>query len=117
MLEALVGNRTIERVLFFLLTNDKTYATEISKRFNCALTTAQNGLDRLEAGEIIVSLMVGRTRLYQFNPRYPFLLELKALLTKAYQALPEHIKISLYEPPIRRRPRKRSINGHTEKMA
>ncbi|MGE3954342.1 MAG: winged helix-turn-helix domain-containing protein [Parachlamydiales bacterium] len=108
MLEALFGTSTIERILLFLFANDKTYASEISKRFHCSLTAMQNGLDRLEAGGIIVGFPIGRTRIYQFNPRYPFLTELKALLATAYQALPDSVRATLYEPPIRRRPRKRN---------
>jgi hypothetical protein len=48
---------------------------------------------------------VGRTRLYQFNPRYPFLKELKQLLQKAFSYYPKNVRESLMMD--RRRPRKR----------
>jgi hypothetical protein len=60
-------------------------------------------LDRLEAGGVLVSRDVGKTRPYVFNPRYPFLIELKALLDKALSFYPveEQEKLSMN----RRRPR------------
>jgi hypothetical protein len=44
--------------------------------------------------------------LYEFNPRYIFLVELIAFLEKAYSSLPETIKLKYYEPIIRKRPRR-----------
>ena len=38
------------------------------------------------------SFLEGKTRSYQFNPRYPFLQELKDFLTKAYKFLPQSQK-------------------------
>lgn len=55
-------------------------------------------LARLELGGIIVSHKEGKTLMYQFNPRYPFLDELKAFLGKAYTFLPEEIQQKYYEP-------------------
>jgi hypothetical protein len=49
--------------------------------------------------------MVGRTRLYSFNPRYPFLDELRALLEKALEFYPEEEKARLF--PERSRPRRK----------
>ncbi|HEX7560617.1 MAG TPA: hypothetical protein VF347_00325 [Candidatus Humimicrobiaceae bacterium] len=37
----------------------------------------------------MVSLIVGRTRFYQFNPRYSFLKEFNELIQTALQYLPE----------------------------
>jgi hypothetical protein len=54
---------------------------------------------------VLVSYTAGRTRLYQFNPRYPFLNELKQLLEKALSFYPEDVRENLVMN--RRRPRKR----------
>jgi len=54
---------------------------------------------------VLVSRTAGRTRLYQFNPRYPFLNELKQLLEKALTFYPEDVRENLMTN--RRRPRKR----------
>ncbi len=53
------------------------------------LTGIQQQLRRLEEGGIVVSRLVGRTRLYQFNPRCHYLAELQQLLERALQALPK----------------------------
>jgi hypothetical protein len=45
-------------------------------------------LARLEEGGILVSRLLGRTRIYELNPRWFFHKELKALLEKALGALP-----------------------------
>lgn len=107
MLEPIFGNKNIEKILFFLLTNSKCYATQLSTLFDEALSPLQNALIRLENGSIIVSFLEGKTRSYQFNPRYPFLPELKAFLEKAYQFLPQDTKDQFYEPKVRKRPRRK----------
>ena len=106
MLEKLFGNVTIERVLFFLLTNERCYGSQLAQRFDSPLYSFQNALERLERAGIIVSFKVGKTRTYEFNPRYPFLIELKALIKKAYLSLPSKIKETYYEPTLRKRPRR-----------
>ncbi len=93
MLEPIFGGKNIEKVLFFLLKNQKCYGRELSKHFNESLSPFQKTLNRLETGNILVSFMMGKTRIYQFNPRYPFLKELIHLLEKAYEFLPAEKKI------------------------
>lgn len=107
MLESLFGNATVEKILFFLLSNKKCYASQLRKVFLLSLSTVQHSLGRLEQGGIIVSQMVGKTRVYQFNPRYPFLRELQLLLEKSYNSLPNNIKEKYFEQHVRTRPRKR----------
>lgn len=106
MLTPLLGTENSERVLIFLLTRNEGYATEIAQLFDANLYAIQRQLDRLEAGGVLVSRTAGRTRLYQFNPRYPFLNELKQLLEKAFSFYPEDMRESLIMN--RRRPRKRN---------
>lgn len=107
MLEALFGGKNIEKILFFLLCNQTCYGSQLAKTFEQALFPIQKALDRLENGGIIVSFLKGKTRIYQFNPRYPFLKELKALLEKAYTFFPNELKNKYYEPKIRKRPRRK----------
>jgi predicted ArsR family transcriptional regulator len=105
MLIPLLGTENCERVLIFLLTRNEGYAREIAHFFDTNLYAIQRQLDKLESGGVLVSRMVGRTRLYQFNPRYPFLNELKQLLEKALSFYPEEVRENLVMN--RRRPRKR----------
>ena len=83
MLEPLLGSQTREKVLIYLAAQKQGYAREISEFYNSSLSPVQIQLDRLEAGNVLVSHLSGRTRVYSFNPRYPFLEELLQLLNKA----------------------------------
>jgi predicted ArsR family transcriptional regulator len=105
MLIPLLGTENSERVLIFLLTRSEGYAREIAQLFDTNLYAIQRQLEKLEAGGVLVSQTAGRTRLYQLNPRYPFLNELKQLLEKAFSFYPEDVRESLIMN--RRRPRKR----------
>jgi sugar-specific transcriptional regulator TrmB len=89
MLEALLGNAVVEKVLFFLLAYGDGYARRISRVYGIPLNGVLQQLRRLENGGIIAGQYKGRTRVYVFNPRFPFLSELKALLQKAMDMLPE----------------------------
>ena len=105
MIEPIVGSKSSEQVLIFLTAREQGYATEIAKFFGAELYAIQKQLERLENSEVLVSKRIGRTRVYQFNPRYPFLNELKCLLEKALSYYPEEIKEKLLMN--RRRPRKK----------
>ena len=89
MLEPVFGNVTIEKILFALEVYGQAYPAGLAKLFVIPVNGVQQQLKRLEDGSVVVSLIIGRTRLYQFNPRYTFLKELKALIQKALQYLPE----------------------------
>jgi hypothetical protein len=105
MLEPILGTRNSERILVFILSRDGGYATEIARLFSTDLYGIQRQLDRLEAGGVLVSRKVGRTRVYTFNPRYPLLRELKSLLQKALSFYPQKERDELVMN--RRRPRRR----------
>ena len=92
MLEPLFGSKSSEQVFIFILARNEGYATEIAKFFDSELYAIQNQLKRLEDANVLVSKKVGRTRIYMFNPRYPFLNELKQLLDNAFQFYPEDIR-------------------------
>lgn len=106
MFEYLFGNATIEKILFFLMANEKCYPNQLKERFGIPLYSFQRALSRLEKGGILASHREGKTLIYQFNPRYPFLNELKALLQKSYTFLPKEVCDKYYEPILRKRPRR-----------
>lgn len=83
MLEALLGTKNRELVLQYLLVFKEGYAREIAKYFDVPLPSIQNQLKHFEESGLVLSKMSGRTRVYFFNPRYPFLPEITALLEKA----------------------------------
>jgi predicted transcriptional regulator len=103
-LQSILGSESSEQVLIFLLVRSEGYPTEIASFYGVSKLPIQKQMYKLEAGNVLASRMVGRTRLYQFNPRYPFLIELKALLQKAFSFYPESLQEDL--SMNRRRPRR-----------
>jgi hypothetical protein len=103
MIEAILGSKNAERVLVFIFARNEGYAREIASFYNADLKSIQLQLDKFEKSGVLASRTVGRTRPYVFNPRYPFLRELKALLEKAMTFYPENERENLIMN--RRRPR------------
>lgn len=106
MLESLFGSKIREKVLLYLHARDEGYAREISRFFKTDLDPVQKQLERLESGGVIYSRSAGKTRLYSYNPRYPFLKELRALLDKVLSFYPAEQKEDLVM--ARRRPRRKA---------
>jgi len=105
MLESLLGSVNRERVLLFMQAREEGYAREIARYYSTDLLGIQRQLEKLEVGGVLVSKYVGRTRLFQFNPRYTFLQELRNLLDKALSFYPEDERERLLM--IRKRPRRK----------
>lgn len=106
MLEYLFGTPVIEKVLFFILVHQKCYPSQLKERFDIPLYSFQRALGRLEKGGVLVSHREGKTLLYQFNPRYPFLQELTSFLEATYNSLPKEFLEKYYDPIERKRPRR-----------
>jgi hypothetical protein len=102
MLQALLGNATAEKVRFYLEQHEGGYAMAIADTFgNVSVNRVQRQLARFERADLLVSALKGRTRLYSWNPRYPFLKEVRALFVKASRALPrdERSRYARYTSP------------------
>lgn len=105
MIETILGSKNAERVLIYIFAREEGYAREIAGFYKTDLKSIQMQLDKFEKSGVLVSRAVGRTRPYVFNPRYPFLKEVKALLEKALSFYPENERQELVMN--RRRPRAR----------
>ena len=88
MIESLLGSKNAERVLIYIFAREEGYAREIAGFYETDLKSIQMQLDKFEKSGVLASRAVGRTRPYVFNPRYPFLSELRALLEKALSFYP-----------------------------
>ncbi|MCB1106585.1 MAG: hypothetical protein KDK76_00645 [Chlamydiia bacterium] len=87
MLSALVGNKKIEKILFFLFVNERCYGAQLQNLLNLPLTPIQRALYRLEKEGVLISHLTGKIRIYEFNPLFPLRWELEALLKKGYTLL------------------------------
>ena len=105
MLEGLFGTINKEEVLLYVYARQEGYPREVAKYYDIDLKTIQNQFEKLELGGVLYSRMVGRTRLYTFNPRFVFLSELKQMLEKALSFYPEDERERLLM--TRRRPRRK----------
>ncbi len=94
---------TVSRTLLYIARFGDSYPTEIAKNFSMNQQRVQYQMKKLEDAGILKSRLVGRTRLYRINPRYVLKDELKNLLQKALEYLPEEEMESSYTE--RRRPR------------
>lgn len=106
MLEYLFANKNVEKIIIYLVLHNKANASELKLAFSTALDPIQKTLRKLEEGGLLVSFLEGRTRVFQWNPRYPFLKEIQSLAKKAYVFLPPEIQESSYRSIKRKRPRK-----------
>jgi len=83
MLEPLFDSPAKEKALLAIQARGESYPRELARIFGLPVYTIQYQLRNLERGGVLYSRLRGRTRLYGFNPRYPFRKELLALLEKA----------------------------------
>ncbi len=105
LLESILVSEDAERVLVFIAARKKGYASEIAEFYQRHIYGIQKQLEKFENGGVFFSSKVGRTRLYEFNPRYPLMGELILLIKKAIQFLPEEEKQRLLV--FRGRPRRK----------
>jgi predicted ArsR family transcriptional regulator len=104
MLSALFGNKVVEKVLYYLAINAEGYPRGIAKRLGVALYAVQRQLQRLESDRIVLSRLVGRTRVYRLSPVWPLKAPLAALLDAAIKAQGREKLADLYAE--RQRPRR-----------
>ena len=105
LLSGLFGNETAEKILLLIENYGSGYPRGIATTFGMAISQVQRQLERLEREAVLSSRLVGRTRVYEFNPRYLFRDELEALLKKALKSLPAEVLERYFTQ--RTRPRRR----------
>lgn len=103
ILTGLTGNETASKVLLYLESYGSGYPRGISETFNVALSPVQRQLERFEREGILVSRLIGKTRVYDWNPRCFYLDELRAILAKALERIPESLKEKYFRQRVRPR--------------
>lgn len=82
MIEALLGNSTVERILLYITNYGEGYISGIAETFHISKSQVSKQLSRLENGGILVARNKGSLRIYTFNPRCFYKVELENLLKK-----------------------------------
>jgi len=103
-LEAIFGNRTAASVLLYIENYESGYASKIAATYDMPVSIVQDQLAKLEEAGVLISRLVGRTRVFEFNPRNPTAKNLSNFLAAELEALPEEITKNYFRD--RRRPRR-----------
>ncbi len=105
LFSGLFGNETAAKVILYLQTLESGYPRGIAQALKLPVSQVQRQLERMEREGVLASRMVGTTRVYQWNPRCGYLKELRALLTRGLDMLPDEVRESMFSE--RRRPRRK----------
>ena len=105
MLEGIFGNLTAEKVLLHIYHYGEIHASGVANDFGVSITPILNQLKRFEISGILVSKEIGKSRVYMFNPKSPYLKPIKNILKIAYESIPLEKRAEIFK--IRRRPRRK----------
>jgi hypothetical protein len=103
MLRYIFGNATAEKVLLHVYHYGSIHAAAVANDYGLAVTPILNQLERFEKSGVLVAKMIGKSRVYSFNPKAPFAKPIKELLKIAYESIPLEEREFIFK--IRRRPR------------
>jgi predicted transcriptional regulator len=104
VLESILGSRSATQVLLFLENYGEGHASRISKTFDVSVMGVQRQLKRLEENGVLVSRMVGSSRIFSFNDRIPTVKHLRVFLDAELEMLPTKTKMEYFRQ--RQRPRR-----------
>lgn len=104
VVEDIFGSRSAARVLLYLHNYEDGYALGIAKTFGVPLTAIQRQLVKFETAGLLVSRLVGKTRVYSWNPRAVLVKPLREFLASALETLPQEEIQQFFRE--RRRPRR-----------
>lgn len=104
VLESMLGNRSAALVLLFIANYGEGHASRISKTFDVAVMGIQRQLKRLEENGVLVSRMVGSSRIFSFNERSPTVKDFRKFLECELERLPKEAKTKYFRQ--RQRPRR-----------
>lgn len=97
------GSTARTRVLVTISLLGETYAREMSRLLEIPLAGVQGALRTLERDGLVVGRSIGRTRVFEINPRYYARRELLSYLERLREAEPD---LGTAVEHLRRRPRR-----------
>ena len=109
MLEKLFGNETLAMIFLNLFHYGEVYSGMIEKNTGTGSRAVLNQLNKMEEIGILVSREVGRTRLYQFNPKSPFIKPLKEIIEITYSNMNIKLKEKTFKERMRPRAKGKEI--------
>jgi DNA-binding transcriptional ArsR family regulator len=109
MLETIFGNETVATILLNIYHYEAIHARAIARNMGKVHGGIVHQLDRLEAGGLLVSREVGRTRVYSLNPKSPYTAPVKQIIQITYDALPVKMKEKLFSERTRPRSKNKPV--------
>jgi DNA-binding transcriptional ArsR family regulator len=103
-LDALFGSRSAAQALLFLQNYGEGHARRMATTFEVSHMAIQRQLSRLEAAGILISRMVGNTRVFSWNPRSATVEDLRSFLETELDRLPAEVTRKYFRQ--RQRPRR-----------
>ena len=104
VLESIFGSRSAARVMLFLQNYGEGHASRISRTFDTSVMGVQRQLKRLEENGVLISRMVGSSRMFTFNDRNPTVRNLRVFLEAELQDLSKEDTLKYFRE--RQRPRR-----------
>ena len=105
-LEALFGGQAAAKVLLFMENYGEGYASWIARTFEMPVSEVQKQLQKFEEAGVLVSRLVGTSRVFTWNPRDPALDGLRQLLKSTLEYGIPSDRLTKYFRQ-RRRPRRK----------
>jgi len=104
VLDSVLGSRSAARVMLFLQNYGEGHASRIAKIFDTSVMGIQRQLKRLEENGVLVSRMVGSSRIFTFNDRNPTVKNLRLFLEGELENLSREDTLKYFRE--RQRPRR-----------
>lgn len=89
VLDTIFGSRSAAQVLLFIEAYGSGHANGMSRIYGVPVNAMYRQLRRLEAGGVLVSHMVGNSRVFEFNGRNPSVGNLRTFLAAELELLPD----------------------------
>jgi hypothetical protein len=105
MLKELFRSKIAEEVLLYLYHYGEIYPSGIARDYNKAVSPYQNQLTRFEDAGLLISKLVGKTRVYIFNKKNPLVIPFFKMIKMVYDSIPIEDKEKIF--PKRRKPRRK----------
>lgn len=109
MMDKIFGNETLPMIFLNLFHYGEVYSGLIEKNTGIGSRAVLNQLNKMEEAGVFVSMLRGRTRLYTFNPKSPFVKPIKEIVEIVYSNLSIKQKEQIFKERVRPRAKGKEI--------
>ncbi len=104
MLDKILGSETAMKIMLHIIHYGEIYPTAVAKDYKLSLSAVQKQFERYELAGILVSKLVGKTRVYFFNKKSKAAIAFMDFIKVYYDGLSLEDKEKIFSE--RRRPRR-----------